>query len=595
VVAVAVLVVASHSDLATADVIVLANRTGGSLPVQFEPVAGVAQRLDLPDGEVMPFFVDGRAHVSFAATGRHARYLLDANCAYFFGRGPSGQIDLQQIGLGEEESTSRSSKLPGSAGGATTATITVKILVDEEEPGRQITWERRLRRRVEAASDILEKHCRINLRVVAVGEWNSDNGTNDFVASLTEFEQEAKPAPARLAIGFTSQWSMVTGRTHMAGTRGPLHTHILAREGSPQISEGEKLEFLVHELGHYLGAAHSPERTSVMRPVLGDDRALRSDFSIQFDPVNTLAMAMIGEEIRRRNLKHITELTADTKRRLQQIYTELGRTQPNDPTTSRYVQLMNSAAATPLAQSAKQVLAKIRQAAMANHALPVAQKDGSGAATTGVSRRVGDALTDYYVRQAAQAADALPDDVGPRAFLVALGVGLDHSDMLLKVPGASGLARALEAPDERTARLTLLGEPTIRERRDLAQHFFVSGFLAATMGSEMAHTAGIAKEQIDSHGGSGFSFVDLAADRAGVRFAEGVLSRRFALDLLAQGFSAAAFMPDVKGLPEGLTAAEVSSQFGAVNDARFQKLVQDIDQRVRQLPVYQVTAGQLNR
>ena len=245
-------------------------------------------------------FVDGRANLSFNTQGGAKRYQLDRELRVLLRPRRGGRIDLQKIGLGEDATTMRGRSLPGSASRAPIATIPVKIFVDEEEPGRQAYWERRLRRRIESASDILEKYCRVRFRVTAVGTWNSDNATNDFIASLGEFEREANPAPAQLAIGFTSQWEMVRGRTHMAGTRGPLHSHILVREGSPQISEPEKLEFLVHELGHYLGASHSPERNSVMRPVLGDRLAGRPGFHIQFDPVNTLVIAMVGEEMRRR-------------------------------------------------------------------------------------------------------------------------------------------------------------------------------------------------------------------------------------------------------------------------------------------------------
>jgi hypothetical protein len=573
---------------AAADVVVLANRTSGAISARFDPVVGQSQQLNLAAGETIPLFVDGKANVSFTSGGNSIRYLLDANCAYFFGGGPRGQVDLQRIGLGEDSTTIDGRSLPGSASAAPTATITVKLLVDEEEPARQVVWERRLRRRIETASEILEKHCRVGLRVVAVDTWNSDNGTNDFVASLSEFEREVRPDPAQLAIGFTSQWTMVTGRTHMAGTRGPLYTHILAREGSPQISEPEKLEFLVHELGHYLGATHSPEGNSVMRPVLGDNLAGRVDFRIQFDPVNTLIMAMMCEEIRRRNIVRVSDLTAGTKLRLRQIYSQLRQAMPKDTSSMHYVQLMSSSAGTPLAEAAKRVLLEIRRAAAANRTLPAA-KDGGRQPT----RRTGDALTDYYVRHAARAADALPDDVAPRALLVALGVGLDDSNMLARIPGASGLARAIETPEERTSRLAILGEPTMRGRRDLAQHFFVSAYLAAAIGAEAAHAAGIAKELVDSHGSSGFSFADLAADRAGMQFAEGVKSGRFQLNLLAQGFSTEGFLPDTTGLPEGLKATEVGAQYGTANDARFKKMIQEIDSRVRQLVPYRVTNGRV--
>jgi hypothetical protein len=572
---------------AAGDVIVLANRTNNTIPVRFDPVIGQSQQVNLPRGESVPLFVDGQANVAFAAGGNSASYLLDANCAYYFGSGPRGQLDLQRIGLGEDDSTIDGRSLPGSATAAPTAMINVKVLVDEEEPARRVVWEQRLRRRIETASSILEKHCRVGLRIVAFDTWNSDNATNDFIASLSEFEREVKPNPAQLAIGFTSQWEMVTGRTHMAGTRGPLHSHILAREGSPQISEAEKLEFLVHELGHYMGATHSPERNSVMRPVLGDNLAGRVDFRIQFDPVNTLIIAMLGEEIRRRNISHVSNLTAGSKQRLRQIYMQLNQAMPKDTSAMHYVSLMSSSAGTPLAESAKHVLLEIRRAAAANQVLPPA-RDG---ANNKEVRRAGDALTDYYVRQAARAADSLPDDIAPRAFLVALGVGLDDSDLLTKVPGASGLARAVETPAERAARLAVLGKPTMRGRRDLAQHFFVSAYLAAAMGAEAAYAAGIAKELVDAHGSSGFSFADLAADRAGMHFAEGVKNRRFALNLLTTGFSSAAFLPDVKGLPEGLKSTEVAARYGTASDPKFKKMLHEIDTRVQQLAPYRVTTG----
>ena len=83
----------------------------------------------------------------------------------------------------------------------------------------------------------------------------------------------------------------------------------------------------------------------------------------------------------------------------------------------------------------------------------------------------------------------------------------------------------------------------------------------------------------------------MAADRAGVRFAEGVLSRRFPLQLVGQAFSLASFMPEVKDLPEGLSAADVASQYGTAGDPRFQKRLYEIDQRIQLLPPYRISTG----
>lgn len=564
-----------------ADVIVLANRTGAPIPVRFGPSTGVNQTHTLPAGDVVPLFIDGKALVEFAATGVEKRYTLDTNCAYFFGRAADGRVDLQRIGLGEDGTTLDGRSLPGNARGPA-AMITVKICVDEEEPARRALWERRFRRRVESASAILEKFCGVRLEVVATETWNSDNDTHELTDSLAEFEREVSPAPAQLALGFTSQYQFVRGRTHMAGTRGPLHSHILAREGSPEISEPEKLEFLVHELGHFLGAAHSPESTSVMRPVLGDNRAGRSDFRIQFDPVNALAVAMVGEEIRRRNIKHISELKPDTRRRLKQIYTELARALPKDPAGLRYVQLMGSTAGAPIAVSAQKVLQAIVHAAAANQALPEPPIQGAG----GQSRRSGDQLTEYYVREAARAASKLPNDTAGQALLLALAIGLSDGDALAAIPSLADEIRGVEPPSQRTFRLALLGKPTMHGRRDLAQHFFVSAYLAATVGKDAATAAGFAKEILDAQGASGFSFADIAADRAGVRFGSGVSNKQFSLTALTASFEVNSFMPSIDGLPEGLSTAQFRADFGNKDSTKAAEQLQAIDRRINDLPPY---------
>ncbi len=572
---------ASMLQSVRADVIVLANRTGVPVSLRFVPLSGAAEQVTLPVGEVMPMFLDGKAQVSFS--GKH--YSLEANCAYYFGRSADGRVDLQKIGLGGDGTAADGRKLPGSASRAPTITIPVKILVDEEEPARRGLWEQRLRRRVEAASAILEKHCRVGFRVVAVGTWNSNNATTDFFDSLSEFEHKVNPSPAKLAIGFTSQWPMLRGRIHMAGTRGPLHSHILVREGSPEIGEPERLEFLVHELGHYLGAAHSPESQSVMRPVLGDKRAGRSDFRIQFDPVNTLAMAMIGEEIRRSNLTKISDLQYVTRRRLEQIYLELARSLPDDPAGLQYAMLMRTAQ-TPLATAAKQVLQQIVRAAINNHGLPPSTIKGAALAT----RRQGDALTEYYVREAARAARALPDDVGRQAFLFGAAIGLDDSNALATMPGiGASLLRTVEAPSERMIRLTVLGKPTLRGRFDLAPHFFASAYLATSAGANAAQTAALEAELQKAEQPSGLNFKAIAADRAGARFGKSLMEKRFSLNRLAATFTVAAFMPDIQSLPEGVSAKDLASQYGKKDDPRLVKQLREIDQQTLLLPGYRST------
>src|SRR6187455_2213984 len=90
------------APLANADVIVVANRTQAPVGFRFVPKSGAAQQLNLPVGDTMPLYLDGKADIVFAAGVGQKRYTLDANCAYYFGRDKDGHVDLQKIGLGED-------------------------------------------------------------------------------------------------------------------------------------------------------------------------------------------------------------------------------------------------------------------------------------------------------------------------------------------------------------------------------------------------------------------------------------------------------------------------------------------------------------
>src|SRR4051794_68218 len=98
----AVAAVTLHVPCANADVIVLANRTSRDVPVRFSPVGGLAQSVTIAVDETVPFYLDGKANVSFTATGGSQTKLLDSNCAYYFARGADGRTDLQKLGLGED-------------------------------------------------------------------------------------------------------------------------------------------------------------------------------------------------------------------------------------------------------------------------------------------------------------------------------------------------------------------------------------------------------------------------------------------------------------------------------------------------------------
>ena len=135
------------------------------------------------------------------------------------------------------------------------------------------------------------------------------------------------------------------------------------------------------------------------------------------------------------------------------------------------------------------------------------------------------------------------------------------------------------------------GEVTLAARGDLRQHFIISAALEMASSGDAAFSVGEYKELLDSNPrGSGFSFDDLAADRAGIRFAARLLeaapdpARRAALieSLTAED----AVFPDIAGLPEAMSEADFKKDFEDVDSPRYRELLALIDRRIDRLAFY---------
>ena len=131
---------------------------------------------------------------------------------------------------------------------------------------------------------------------------------------------------------------------------------------------------------------------------------------------------------------------------------------------------------------------------------------------------------------------------------------------------------------------------TLAGRRDSAQHYTISAALAATAGSPLANAVGLYKELEDSRGGSGFSFNDLAADRAGTRFGEFATANQIGANkvqaLARATFAEAVIFPNVKDLPEDMQKDEFQRRFGGTDGAAYKRMMAEIEQRVGALAIF---------
>ena len=329
--------VAMHEHAARGDVLVLSNGSRSPQSFTLLPTAGEPQSAELAPAETRSFAVGGRSAIRFGPADARLRETLDANSAYRFHE-PEGKLRLEKLNLGGlagEFDGNPTKKLPP------LGVIPIKVFVDETDPPLRAAWEERLRLRVKAASFALERHALVRMEITEFATWSPDPSL-DFDSSLREFEGKADPKPAAVAVGFSRRHEKTPGSVHLGGTRGPLHSHVLIREWAGETRESDRVEVLVHEMGHYLGAVHWPSKETIMRPLLAQPKSKGATFAVAIDPVNALAMSLVGEEIRRTGARHIVQVLPSTRRRLAEIYGEVTRVYPADPGPKRSAEILLS-------------------------------------------------------------------------------------------------------------------------------------------------------------------------------------------------------------------------------------------------------------
>jgi len=171
------------------------------------------------------------------------------------------------------------------------------------------------------------------------------------------------------------------------------------------------------------------------------------------------------------------------------------------------------------------------------------------------------------------------------------GNALEENRAAILVVTFYTLGRPLKSiiPDAATWPKPVKRVVTVSDRDDFAKHFMVSATIAAYADTTLSDVVGLYKEIEDSQTGSGFSFNDIAADRAGTKFGEkAVASEDLAQQLqrrVVSGIIDSDLMPHWSDLPEFMPEVEFKRRFGGVGAPAYKQMMQKIDQRVSILGV----------
>ena len=321
-----------------AGVVVLSNETDKTIECRVGPLWGQTASYRLAPGGLVAVRVPDSVEVTFPSDSGEDHRQVEPNTVHQFIRTAGGLV-LRPVIFSE------------AAGGAwlhaaltdgppPMTVVGVKILVDDDQPAVRAVWEKKIRKQLEAASRFFESHCAIRFEVTAGETWESDARHVDFRLLEEDFRQKVSPQPARLALGMTSQFriTQATRRWHPEAT--PLFDHLLLPDVHEGFSSVQQLEFLMHQLGHFLGGVHVADGKSVMRPSLGDANTFLAGTAPPVDPVNILLMNLVADEIRVRGVRSLIDVPRGTRRFLGAIYADMASRFPQDRQARRYADLV---------------------------------------------------------------------------------------------------------------------------------------------------------------------------------------------------------------------------------------------------------------
>jgi hypothetical protein len=326
-----------------AAVVVLANRTEQEVKFRLGPVWGQTKDYALAPGKMLPVQVPDSVEVTYQGSEEEVTRAVDPNTLHEFAL-KDGKLVLEQVRF--SQSGTRWWYSASQTGPPPPVVVPVKILADDEEAAEGGDWQARLRGLLAAASRAIEPVCGVRFEVAGAQLWDSDDEEADFARLEARFREQVMPEPGWLAVGVTRQFRISEEHPLRHRSPGPLFTHLVLPDVQEGFSDADQLALLTHDLGHFLGASHSAEETSVMRsPVPQEDKQPeRRPAGTEFDALNALVMNVVADEIRLGEVRSPDRFERGTVAYLRAIYGEMARRVRKDRQPGHFAAMLGRAA-----------------------------------------------------------------------------------------------------------------------------------------------------------------------------------------------------------------------------------------------------------
>jgi hypothetical protein len=323
---------------AAAAVIIVANNTSADVALAIAEPGEKARKHAVPARHVQPVTLAGPANLT-SPEGKWEAIRVDPYRAYVLSADEKGRVSVEAMELPGLSSTKGAvaEKRPRKRDAVRRdpVKVPVTLLVDDADPRTAARWQVDVRKRFDAAAEILEAQTGFRFEVAGFNTWKSNPKAKTEKDQLTTFERAVRVKTGGLAIGFISR-KLDQGKEPLFGAcRGRGAAHVLVREWTPN-DEGERVEILVHYLAAAFGAVESSEADSVMRPQLGDGQALHTGFVVRLDPLNALALNLWADQ-RRAGAADLADATAADRARLLGVYRALAAALPGNAQTTTYI------------------------------------------------------------------------------------------------------------------------------------------------------------------------------------------------------------------------------------------------------------------